>query len=67
MAPLANSYLSREELDQMEPFFPLHASVCGKCFLVQLPELAAPSDIFRDYAYLSSYSDTWRQHVDRAA
>jgi SAM-dependent methyltransferase len=67
MAPLANSYLSREELDQMEPFFPLHASVCGKCFLVQLPELAAPSDIFRDYAYLSSYSDTWRQHVETYA
>lgn len=51
----------------MEPFFPLHARVCGKCFLVQLPELAAPSDIFRNYAYLSSYSDTWRTHVETYA
>jgi SAM-dependent methyltransferase len=67
MAPLANSYPSREELDRMEPFFPLHARVCGKCFLVQLPELAAPSDIFRNYAYLSSYSDTWRVHVETYA
>jgi hypothetical protein len=67
MAPLANSYLSRGDLDRMEPFFPLHARVCSRCFLVQLPELAAPADIFRDYAYLSSYSDTWREHVETYA
>ena len=67
MAPLANSYPSRDDLEEMEPFYPLHARVCAKCFLVQLPELAAPSDIFRDYAYLSSYSDTWRSHVEAYA
>ena len=67
MAPLANSYPRREDLDRMEPFFPLHPRVCGTCFLVQLPEISAPADIFRDYAYLSSYSDTWRDHVETYA
>jgi SAM-dependent methyltransferase len=67
MAPLANSYLTPERLECMEPFYPLHARVCGSCFLVQLPETRPPSDIFNDYAYLSSYSDTWRKHVETFA
>lgn len=47
----------------MEPFYPLHVYVCDRCFLVQLLEYVSPSDIFSHYAYFSSYSDTWLQHV----
>jgi SAM-dependent methyltransferase len=46
----------------MEPFFPLHVRVCSKCFLVQLPQLATREEIFDDYAYFSSYSDSWLEH-----
>ncbi len=47
----------------MEPFFPLHAYVCESCFLVQLPEIQSPEEIFSDYAYFSSYSESWLEHV----
>jgi SAM-dependent methyltransferase len=47
----------------MEPFFPLHAYVCGNCFLVQLEEFVPPEEIFTEYAYFSSYSDTWLSHA----
>ena len=47
----------------MEPFFPLHVYVCGSCFLVQLEEYVAPEEIFGEYAYFSSYSDTWLKHA----
>jgi len=50
----------------MEPFYPLHAYVCGSCFLVQLDEFESPQRIFGDdYAYFSSYSDTWLDHARR--
>ena len=62
MSPLANSYLSAEELRQMEPFYPLHALVCDGCFLVQLEDYESPDAIFSDYAYFSSYSSTWLEH-----
>ena len=51
----------------MEPFYPLHAYVCHECLLVQLDEYVAPSDIFSDYAYFSSYSDSWVEHARRYA
>ena len=63
MSPLSNSYLSAESLQQAEPFYPLHAYVCGACFLVQLPEFESPQNIFNDYAYFSSYSDSWLTHA----
>lgn len=63
MSPLANSYLSADQLDRMEPFYPLHAYVCGECFLVQLQEFETPEHIFTDYAYFSSYSDSWVAHA----
>ncbi|WP_454648816.1 methyltransferase domain-containing protein [Bradyrhizobium liaoningense] len=63
MSPLANSYLRNETAKQDERFFPLRAYVCGECFLVQLEEFEAPENIFGDYAYFSSYSDSWLQHV----
>ena len=61
--PLSNSYLRPEDLDRMEPNYPLHARVCGNCFLVQLEAFETPQRIFGDYAYFSSYSDTWLQHA----
>jgi SAM-dependent methyltransferase len=64
MSPLANSYLKRDQLFAMEPFYPLHAYVCDSCFLVQVPEFESPEQIFGDYAYFSSYADTWLQHVE---
>ena len=62
--PLANSYLDREGLNRMEPFFPLHVRVCERCYLVQLPEVESAADIFGDYAYFSSYSDSWLEHAE---
>jgi SAM-dependent methyltransferase len=65
MSPLANSYLTPEQVNAMEPFYPLRALVCEKCFLVQLEEYETPSAIFSDYAYFSSYSTTWLEHCRR--
>lgn len=65
MSPLCQDHIKPEELSCMEPFYPLHVFVCDKCFLVQLEEFVAPSDIFKDYAYFSSYSDSWLAHVSR--
>jgi SAM-dependent methyltransferase len=67
MSPLANSYLSEEELGQMEPFYPLRALVCDQCFLVQLEDYETPDAIFSEYAYFSSYSTTWLEHSKRYA
>ena len=61
--PLANSYIDPAASDQFEPRFPLHTYVCGTCFLVQLPAHESPEEIFSDYAYFSSYSDSWLEHV----
>ena len=63
MSPLANSYVKADELNQMEPFYPLHVRVCDACFLVQLEAAATPEVIFSDYAYFSSYSDSWLAHA----
>jgi hypothetical protein len=63
MSPLCESYLSADRLNQMEPFYPLHVYVCGNCFLVQLQEYVTPENIFSDYAYFSSYSDSWLAHA----
>jgi SAM-dependent methyltransferase len=63
MSPLCESFLAREQLNQMEPFYPLHAYVCERCFLVQVEEYVGPERIFDDYAYFSSYSDAWLEHA----
>ena len=63
MSPLCESFLTREQLNQMEPFYPLHAYVCSRCFLVQVEEYVGPERIFDDYAYFSSYSDAWLRHA----
>jgi hypothetical protein len=63
MSPLCESYVSAEQVNQMEPFYPLHVYVCEQCFLVQLEEYVTPEHIFTEYAYFSSYADSWLQHA----
>ena len=61
--PLANSYVKYEDLNKPESFYPLRAFVCSKCFLVQLEEYENPKNIFTEYAYMSSYSESMLKHV----
>lgn len=63
MSPLCESYVSREQLDCMEAFYPLRVLVCHSCFLVQIREYVAAEDIYSDYAYFSSYSTSWLEHA----
>ena len=64
VSPVANDYLPAEALDQMECFYPLHVRVCEKCLLVQLPPVQTPESFFNDqYAYFSSFSDSWLTHA----
>jgi C-methyltransferase C-terminal domain/Putative zinc binding domain/Methyltransferase domain len=65
MSPPCESYLSRDQLDQGETFYPLHVRVCAVCLLVQLPAYIPPDEIFSHYAYFSSYSDSWVAHAKR--
>ncbi len=63
MSPPCNNILGPEQLNEMEAFYPLHVWVCEKCFLVQLQEYVSPDEIFSDYSYFSSYSDSWLRHA----
>jgi SAM-dependent methyltransferase len=63
MSPLCESFLAADQLDRMEPFYPLYALVCERCFLVQLQEYVSPDHIFTEYAYFSSYSTSWVEHA----
>ena len=65
MSPPCESYLTASQLDEAEKFYPLHVRVCESCLLVQLPAYIAPEDVFSDYAYFSSYSDSWVAHARR--
>lgn len=65
MSPPCESYLTAEQLDQGETFYPLHVRICTECLLVQLPAYIPPEDIFGHYAYFSSYSDSWVRHAER--
>lgn len=65
MAPLSQSHIESGQLNAMEPFYPLHVWVCDQCFLVQLEQYVAPANIFTEYAYFSSYSDSWVDHARR--
>ncbi len=67
MSPPSNAYLSADALDQAEAFYPLHAWVCGQCFLVQLEQFQSPDEIFSEYAYFSSMSDSWLAHCEAYA
>jgi hypothetical protein len=64
MSPLCETYPAPADLNRGEIYFPLHVYVCSKCFLVQLEEYESPENIFSDYAYFSSYSESWLKHAD---
>ena len=63
MSPPCESYLEADRLDGPEVFYPLHVRVCPECLLVQLPAYIPAEEIFSDYAYFSSYSDSWVAHA----
>ncbi len=63
MSPLCESFLAADQLNRMEPFYPLHARVCSVCFLVQLEQYVTAEEIFTEYAYFSSYSTSWVEHA----
>ena len=67
MSPLCESYVAADQLDAPETFYPLHVRQCPSCLLVQLPAYVPGEDIFSDYAYFSSYSDSWVAHAQRYA
>lgn len=67
MSPLCESYLAKEQLDEAEKFYPLHVRLCDACLLVQIPAYVSGEHIFSDYAYFSSYSDSWVAHAKRYA
>ena len=67
MSPLCESYVPEAKLDGPETFYPLHVRLCESCLLVQLPAYVSGEDIFSDYAYFSSYSDSWVAHAGRYA
>jgi SAM-dependent methyltransferase len=63
MSPLCESFRTADQIDEMEPYYPLHAMVCDGCFLVQLQEYVKPEHIFTEYAYFSSYASSWVEHA----
>jgi 2-polyprenyl-3-methyl-5-hydroxy-6-metoxy-1,4-benzoquinol methylase len=63
VSPLCESYVSRENFSKMEPFYPLHAFVCHECLLAQVDEFVPAEDIFTEYAYFSSFADSWVEHA----
>jgi len=65
MSPLCESFLTKDQLNSAEPFYPLVAYICRDCLLVQLQEYVAPENIFSEYAYFSGYSDAWLDHARR--
>jgi SAM-dependent methyltransferase len=67
MSPLCEAFLAADRLDAMEAFYPLRVFFCESCYLVQLGDYVAPKDIFSEYAYFSSYSDSWLAHAARYA
>ena len=67
MSPLCESYVPAARLDGPETFYPLHVRICSSCLLVQLPAYVSGEDIFSDYLYFSSYSDSWVAHAKRYA
>lgn len=67
MSPPCESFLTAAQLDQVEPFYSLDVRICPSCLLVQLREYIPAEDIFSEYAYFSSYADSWLKHARRYA
>ena len=64
LSPLCETYPAPAELNHGEKYYPLHVYVCGHCFLVQLDQYESAENIFSDYAYFSSFSDSWLKHSE---
>ena len=67
MHPLCQSFLTADQVEDMEPFYPLEVRVCPECYLAQIGDHVAPEEIFDDYAYYSSYSSAWLDHARKYA
>lgn len=65
LSPLCETYPAAADLNRGETYYPLHVYVCDDCFLVQLEEYESAENIFSDYAYFSSYSDSWLSHAKK--
>ena len=65
MSPLCETYPTAADLNRGEVYYPLHVYVCDHCFLVQLEQYERPENIFSDYPYFSSYSDSWLKHSEK--
>jgi 2-polyprenyl-3-methyl-5-hydroxy-6-metoxy-1,4-benzoquinol methylase len=63
LSPLCGNFLSAKQLREMEAFYPLCTYVCSTCYLVQVQDFETPEAIFREYAYFSSYSESWLEHA----
>lgn len=68
LSPLSNSYVARDRADTPDPMYPLHTRVCGACFLVQVDDVVpADAHFHQDYAYFSSFSQSWLEHCQAFA
>ncbi|MHA7985484.1 class I SAM-dependent methyltransferase [Rathayibacter sp. CAU 1779] len=67
MSPPCEDFLTADRLDTVERFYPLNVRICSRCLLVQLPAYVDPEDVFVEYAYFSSFSDSWVEHARRYA
>ena len=65
MSPLCESYIKPDQTNELEKFYPLHTYICHHCWLMQLEEFVSPNEIFSDYAYFSSYSESWLEHAKK--
>jgi 2-polyprenyl-3-methyl-5-hydroxy-6-metoxy-1,4-benzoquinol methylase len=65
MSPLCETYPSVAELARGEMYYPLHVYICEQCWLVQLEEFETAENIFSDYAYFASFSDSWLKHCEK--
>ncbi len=61
--PPCEKFLTATELDLAEPTYPLHLRLCEDCLLLQIPALITPEETFTEYAYFSSFSDSWVEHA----
>lgn len=65
MSPLCETYPAPADLNAGETYYPLHVYVCERCWLVQLEEYESAENIFSDYAYFASFSDSWLKHCEK--
>lgn len=65
MSPLCETYPAHAELNRGEMYYPLHVYVCETCWLVQLEEYESAKNIFSDYPYFASFSDSWLKHCEK--